>query len=132
MGYDKCEYCFGSEFNLALPAPETYESRFCYINQKEVFLNFDTKPTELKNLNILQIQDLMNNTTIQVDFSISPEIFWSFPLETPYVYPGSETVQSLYEGTTFLPQWQISLFPGESWILDISLKIGKSKGKAFA
>ncbi|OQY35475.1 MAG: hypothetical protein B6241_00820 [Spirochaetaceae bacterium 4572_59] len=132
MGYEKCEYCFGSEFNLALPAPETYESRFCYINQMEEFLNFDAKPTELTTLKILQIQDLMNNTTIQVDYSLSPEKFWSFPLETAYVYPGSETVESLYQGTTFLPQWQIILFPGESWILDISLKIGKSKGKAFA
>jgi len=132
IGYEKCRYCFGSEFNLALPAPETYESKFCYINQMDEFLNFDSSPTELENLKILQIQDLMNNTTIQVDYSLSPEKFWSYPLETPYVYPGSEKKESLYQGTTFLPQWQISLFPGESWILDISFKIGKSKGKAFA
>ena len=131
-GYEKWSYHFGSELNLALPAPETHESRFCYINDREEFLDFDGEPVELKNLQILQIQDLMNNTTLQVDFSISPSNFWSFPLETPYVYPCTDHIESLYQGTTFLPQWDITLFPGESWILDISLKIGKSKGKAFA
>ena len=131
-GYEKCHYYFGSELNLALPAPETYESRFCYMNSMDEFLDFDGEPVELKQLKILQIQDLMNNTTIQVDYSLSPDKFWSFPLMTPYVYPGTDSEESLYQGTTFLPQWEITLFPGESWILDISLKIGKSKGKAFA
>ncbi len=131
-GYEKWDYHFGSEFNLALPAPETHESRFCYINKQDDFLDFDGIASEIKDLQILQIQDLMNNTTIQVDFSVLPDNFWSFPLETPYLYPGTETLDTLYQGTTFLPQWHISLYPGESWILDISLKIGKSKGKAFA
>ena len=81
--------------NLALPAPETYKSKFCYINEQEDFLDFDGEPVELKNLKILQIQDLMNNTTIQVDYSLSPDAFWSFPLETPYCYPGSEKTESL-------------------------------------
>ena len=102
------------------------------MNEQEEFLSFDGEAAELKNLKILQIQDLMNNTTIQVDYSLPPEVFWSFPQETPYRYPGSDTLESLYQGTTFLPQWDITLFPGESWILEISLKIGKSKGKAFA
>ncbi len=131
-GYEKRDYHFGSELNLALPAPETHESRFCYINRQEEFLDFDGIPLEISDMQILQIQDLMNNTTLQLDFSVLPDSFWSSPLETPYIYPGTDTIDTLYQGTTFLPQWHISLYPGETWILNLSLKVGKSKGKAFA
>jgi 4-alpha-glucanotransferase len=131
IGYEKVTYKFGSEFNLSLPSPVSCESKFYYINNREEFLEIKTQPADIKGLQILQVQDVMNNTSIQTEFSILPDHFWCLPLETPYS-DGKGEEELLYQGTTFLPSWEITLFPGESWSVDISLKVGKSSGKAFA
>ncbi len=129
-GYEKITYHFGSELNLSLPSPAACESKFFFINGNDDFLEISDQTAELKNLKILQVQDVMNNTSIQVEYSILPDAFWCLPLEIPYNGHGSDEL--LYQGTTFLPNWEITLFPGESWTVDISLKVGKSRGKAFA
>ncbi|MDA3956180.1 alpha-amylase/4-alpha-glucanotransferase domain-containing protein [Oceanispirochaeta sp.] len=129
-GYEKVSYNFASELNLSLPAPSSCESKFFYINGQDDFLEIEDQVAELKNLKILQVQDIMNNTSIQVEFSILPGRFWCLPLEVPYNGHGENEL--LYQGTTFVPHWEITLFPGESWTVDISLKVGKSRGKAFA
>jgi alpha-amylase len=129
-GYEKVSYNFSSELNLSLPAPTTCESKFFYINGQDDFLEIEDQVAELENLKILQVQDIMNNTSIQLEYSIQPGLFWCLPLEVPY--NGHSDDDLLYQGTTLMPHWDITLFPGESWTVDISLKVGKSRGKAFA
>ncbi|MDC7239607.1 MAG: DUF1926 domain-containing protein [Spirochaetales bacterium] len=131
IGYEKVTYNFASEFNLSLPSPVSCESKFFYIDSRDNFQEIETQPAEVKDLQILQVQDVMNNTSIQVEFSNNPDTFWILPLETPYS-DGRGGEELLYQGTTFIPGWEVTLFPGESWSVSVSMKVGKSRGKAFA
>ena len=131
IGYEKVTYNFASEFNLALPNPASCESKFFCIDSRDNFNEIGSQPAEVRDIQILQVQDVMNNTSIQVDFSNNPDYFWMLPLETPYS-DGQGGQELLYQGTTFMPGWEITLFPGESWSVSMSMKVGKSRGKAFA
>ncbi len=122
---------FGSELNLALPSPATHESRFYRVNIStiEVLQDLGSDDLDMEGMKILQVHDLMNNTTLQVEYSIAPDRFWSFPVEVPAC---RDEAAALYQGTKFMPLWDMALLPGESRNLGITLKIGKSSGKSFA
>ena len=129
-GYEKITLNFGSEINLSLPDPAVSESKFFAINEAGDMKETGPENGDIRDVKILQVQDLMNNTSIQMEYSAIPDRYWCLPLETPYKGRKEETL--LYQGTTLLPQWSITLFPGESWTVELSLKVGKSSGKAFA
>ena len=129
-GYEKVSLNFGSEINLSLPDPAVCESKFFAVNEAGEMKEIAAEAGDIRGVKILQVQDVMNNTSIQMEYSALPERCWCLPLETPYTGRGEETL--LYQGTTMLPQWNITLFPGESWTVELSLKVGKSSGKAFA
>jgi 4-alpha-glucanotransferase len=116
---------FGVEMNLSL-ASRTSESGRIFLLDEDRKTEIGSERRETEGVRGLLVRDVPNN--VSITFSSAREsVCWSLPVETVTPHP-EEGQESTFQSYCFVPQWNVSLAPGEIWENQLSMGFERSKG----
>jgi alpha-amylase len=114
---------FGSEINLSFPSKDSKHLAILG-SDKSKRVRIPSRPHASRSLGRLQLKDLKNRVQIAINSS-EPFSLWTTPLETV-----SRTLcrrERHYQGSCFLPLWNLRLEPDQSWSNRIGLSFSRQK-----
>jgi len=113
------ELWYASETNLSLAGGEPACSKLWGV-EEERERELPAGASESKGLHAIKVQDLVNHVQIGLAAS-QPFSLWCLPVET-VSYSAAGRART-YQGTCLLPQWRVSLKPGEEWEVQLGLDL---------
>jgi hypothetical protein len=114
---------FGSELNLSFASGDSKSLAISGF-EKSKKVKIPGEPHAGQSLGRLLLQDLCNRVQIAVS-SREPFCLWSAPLET--ISRSFNRREKLYQGSCFLPHWNLGLEPEQSWSNRITLSFSRQK-----
>jgi hypothetical protein len=111
---------FATELNLALPAPDSNQARATVFRDGKRSETLQDEETISSAVSFLEIQDFSRSVLLQLRSSRDSEL-WSRSLEIPS--QDADGPCQLYQGRSFVPQWQLHLEPNEQWNVQVSLTL---------
>lgn len=113
------EIKFGIELNLTLLAGNN-ESRYYILQDRGNEKIQMAALGDFNDINKITLVDEWSKIKIDLSYSMSSGL-WIYPVET--ISQSEEGFERTYQGTSFLPLWQLSLKPKEEWETNIKIDI---------
>lgn len=120
-GPDELNTTFGTEFNLSLLAGDSPDRYFEIKGHVLKSRNF-ASAGELNNVTVVRIVDEWLGYSLSIDFS-EVAVLWRFPVDT--VSQSEAGFERVYQGSSVMPLWRISLKPGGKWNVSIRFALDR-------
>lgn len=124
-GGDELNSTFGVEFNLSLLAGDSPDRYFEVPGHVLKARNF-ASTGELNNVSEISMADGWLGYLLRLAFS-ERAVLWRFPIET--VSQSEAGFERVYQSSTLVPLWKVSLQPGSTWGVSISLNLSRRGSK---
>jgi alpha-amylase len=110
-GPDELNATFGTEFNLSLLAGDSPDRYYDIKGHVLKSRNF-ASAGELNNVTVVRMVDEWLGYSLSIGFS-EVAVLWRFPVDT--VSQSEAGFERVYQGSSVMPLWRISLKPGGKW-----------------
>ena len=120
-GPDELNATFGTEFNLSLLAADSPDRYFEIKGHVLKSRNFASSG-ELNNVSVVRMVDEWLGYSLSLDFS-EVAVLWRFPVDT--VSQSEAGFERVYQGSSVMPLWRISLKPGGKWNVGIKFALDR-------
>jgi hypothetical protein len=113
----------GVEINLSLAGRSSDCGRL-FLLEEDSKKEITPDVTEIDGVQGLLVRDVRNEVSVTLSSALAFRS-WSMPIETPPVRPGAAAE---FQSHCFVPVWDLSLRPGETWENHISVGFEKTQG----
>jgi alpha-amylase len=120
-GTDELNTTFGTEFNLSLLAGDSPDRYYDIKGHVLKARNF-ASACELNNVTVVKMVDEWLGYSLTLDFS-ETAVLWRFPVDT--VSQSEAGFERVYQGSSIMPLWRISLKPGGKWNVNIKFALDR-------
>jgi hypothetical protein len=108
---------FAVEMHVSLP-DRTAECSRIFLLEEDRKTEIGTDAREITGVSGLLVRDVRNEVSITLS-SAKGFRCWSVPIETEI--PGRPGREAAFQSHCFVPQWEIALAPGETWVNHMSV-----------
>ncbi len=113
-----CDAQFGVEFNISMTAGDAF-GRYYHIKEREIIGNLAIEK-ELNSQNKLGLVDEWLGAEVLLDWNVPGDVF-VFPIYT--VSQSESGYELVYQNSTIIPRWNITMRPNEKWCVTINKSI---------
>mgnify|MGYP006266093801 CR=1 FL=1 len=122
LGEETIEGCFASEINLALPPVAQSAATVAGVDSAGAVADLPAGENAAGELAAVVCRDYVHGLALQVDAPGALR-FWTLPVETAFLSRGELTRE--YQATCVVPQWELSLAPGELFDSEVGITLGQ-------